>query len=276
MKPVDPALWPRLETALEELLELQPAARARALATLGRQDPALRDALEELLAADARPRGILETGADDLARALLAAQPSRAEADDPEAPLPRVARYRLLRRLGRGGMGNVYLAERTDGDFGGPVALKLLALDVDTPELRARFLQERAILGRLEHPGIARLLDGGLSEDGRPYFALEYIEGQPITDDADARRLTLRERLLLFEQVCAAVSYAQQHLVVHRDLKPSNILVTPEGQVKLLDFGIAKLLAEAEDGEARTRTGVALMTPEYAAPEQLRGEPVTT
>ncbi|MCB9513955.1 MAG: serine/threonine protein kinase [Candidatus Latescibacteria bacterium] len=276
MKPVDPALWPRLETALEELLELQPAARARALATLGRQDPALRDALDELLAADARPRGILETGADDLARALLAAEPSPAEADDPEAPLPRVARYRLLRRLGRGGMGNVYLAERTDGDFGGPVALKLLALDVDTPELRARFLQERAILGRLEHPGIARLLDGGLSEDGRPYFALEYIEGQPITDDADARRLTLRERLRLFEKVCEAVGYAQQHLVVHRDLKPSNILVTPEGQVKLLDFGIAKLLAEAEDGEARTRTGVALMTPEYAAPEQLRGEPVTT
>jgi tetratricopeptide (TPR) repeat protein len=277
MSRIDPALWPRLEVALDELLELAPAERASALARLRRGEPALHAALEALLAADARDLGLLETGADAIARALIRA--AQADEEGAEAPaLPRVDRYRLLRLLGRGGMGQVYLAEREDGDYGRPIALKILKRGMDSEEIRRRFQQERAILARLEHPSIARLLDGGLSADGRPFFAMEFIEGEPITVHADAARLGLRERLALFEAVCAAVGYAQQHLVVHRDLKPSNILVTPAGQVKLLDFGIAKLLAEAEGqgGEALTRTGLFLMTPEYAAPEQLRGEPVTT
>ena len=141
--------------------------------------------------------------------------------------------------------------------------------------MQTLFLKERQILARLQHPHIARLLDGGVTTDGHPYFAMEYIEGVPITQYADDHRLSITERLRLFKAVCKAVQYAHQNLVVHRDLKPSNILVTPQGEVKLLDFGIAKLLEE-EEVEIHTRTGLRVMTPEYASPEQVRGGPVTT
>jgi eukaryotic-like serine/threonine-protein kinase len=175
-------------------------------------------------------------------------------------------------------MGRVFLADRADGQFEQHVALKLVRSGQSSREILQRFLRERQILARLQHPNIAALLDGGMTSDGRPYFAMEYVGGDPITSYCDARALSIDARLDLFTAVCDGVQYAHQNLVVHRDLKPSNTLVTPSGQVKLLDFGIAKLLHEEESpSEATlTRFGSVPMTPEYAAPEQVRGEPVTT
>src|SRR5262245_23827364 len=186
-----------------------------------------------------------------------------------------VGRYRLLEEIGRGGMGAVWLAERADGQFEQRVALKLVKRGMDTDEILARFLRERQILARLEHPHIARLLDGGVSGDGRPYFVMEFIAGETLTRYCDARKLPVDERLRLFVATCRAVQYAHGSLVVHRDLKPSNVLVTEGGEVKLLDFGVAKLLAD-DGGESTAPLGKGPMTPEYASPEQLAGDPVTT
>ncbi len=175
-------------------------------------------------------------------------------------------------------MGVVYLAARADGVFEQKVAVKILKRGVDTDEILARFRLERQILARLQHPNIARIFDGGAVADGRPFFAMEYVEGESITSWCDAKRAGLPERLRLFFDVCAAVRHAHRNLVVHRDLKPSNILVTSSGEVKLLDFGIAKLLDEggAASGQSVTRVGARALTPRYAAPEQIRGEPATT
>ncbi|MEO7325063.1 MAG: serine/threonine-protein kinase, partial [Dokdonella sp.] len=171
--------------------------------------------------------------------------------------------------------GSVYLAEREDGDFVQRVALKRVRADFVSAETRERFLRERNFLARLTHPHIAQLHDGGVATDGTPYFTLEYVEGTPITRYCDERKLNVRARLRLALQVCAAVAYAHRNLIVHRDLKPTNILVTTDGETKLLDFGIAKLV-DAEQGDGRTATQARMMTPEYAAPEQVLGEPITT
>ena len=179
-----------------------------------------------------------------------------------------------LREIGRGGMGAVYLARRADGAYDKLIAIKLLKRGVDTDEVLRRFFAERQILARLDHPGIVRLIDAGTTDEGLPYLAMDYVEGVPITQFVHERELSVAERLKLFRAVCAAVTYAHQNLIVHRDLKPSNILVTREGQVRLLDFGIAKLLdTEAPDV---TITIFRIMTPEYASPEQVKGEPITT
>ncbi|MEM1093930.1 MAG: serine/threonine-protein kinase [Bacteroidota bacterium] len=187
-----------------------------------------------------------------------------------------VGPYRLVRELGHGGMGTVFLAERADGTFEQQVALKVVR-HVASDALRRRFQYERQVLAKLQHPNIARLVDGGTTPEGLPWFAMEYIDGQPIDAYCDAHALSIDDRLLLFGDVCEAVQYAHQHLVVHRDLKPSNILVTNDGRVKLLDFGIAKLLAEDEQLHATvTQTGMHLMTPAYASPEQIAGTSMTT
>jgi serine/threonine-protein kinase len=185
--------------------------------------------------------------------------------------------YRLIELLGRGGMGEVYLGERADGRFEQKVAVKLVKRGMDSIEILRRFARERRILARLEHPGIARLLDGGETPDGRPYFVMELVEGEAITDYCRARGVPLEDRLRLFASCCDAADAAHRALIVHRDLKPSNILVTPDGQVKLLDFGIAKLLEEEnEEGEMQlTRLGERVITPGYAAPEQILGGGVT-
>jgi serine/threonine-protein kinase len=199
--------------------------------------------------------------------------------DDQLAPVGmRIGPYELVREVGRGGMGAVYLAERVDQAYRKQVVIKLVKRGMDTDEVLRRFRHERQILADLDHPNIARLLDGGTTEDGRPYFVMEYIEGQPIHHYCDAHKLSIVERLNLFRTVCSAVHYAHQNLVVHRDLKPSNILVTADGVPKLLDFGIAKVLQSEGPTETLTATAVELrpMTPEYASPEQVRGEPVTT
>jgi eukaryotic-like serine/threonine-protein kinase len=190
----------------------------------------------------------------------------------------RVGPYRLIRELGRGGMGAVYLGVRDDDAFQKRVAVKVLKRGMDTEAIVRRFRHERQILAGLEHQNIAGLLDGGTTQDGLPYFAMEYVEGQPIVDYCDTRGLDTTARLQLFRQVCAAVQYAHQNLIVHRDIKPANVLVTAAGTPKLLDFGIAKLLNPELAGHtlAPTALGLQLMTPEYASPEQVRGEPVTT
>jgi eukaryotic-like serine/threonine-protein kinase len=190
----------------------------------------------------------------------------------------RVGPYRLIREIGHGGMGTVYLGVRDDDAYQKRVAIKVLKRGMDTEAIVRRFRHERQILASLEHPFIAGLLDGGTTPDGRPYFAMEYVEGQPIADYCDNRRLDTRARLKLFRDVCAAVQYAHQNLIIHRDIKPANVLVTAAGTPKLLDFGIAKLLNPELAGQtlAPTVPGLQLMTPEYASPEQVRGEAVTT
>ncbi|MBN8482154.1 MAG: serine/threonine protein kinase, partial [Xanthomonadales bacterium] len=181
----------------------------------------------------------------------------------------RIGPWRLVRRLGSGGMGDVWLGERDDGIVEQQVAIKCVR--IPTQDFRDRLVSERRILARLEHPNIARFIDAGVDAGGSPWFALEYVEGEPITEWCARRATPLRERLLLFAKVCAAVAHAHRHLVVHRDLKPGNVLVNADGEPKLLDFGIAKLL----DGSSDEFT-LGALTPSYAAPEQLRGEPVST
>ena len=184
--------------------------------------------------------------------------------------------YRLIEQIGAGGMGAVYRAERVGGIAKHHVALKLIKRGMDSDEIVQRFLREREILAQLKHPNIARLIDGGISDTAQVWFAMELIEGEPITAWCDARRLTIAQRIELFAHVCAAVQYAHRNLIVHRDLKPGNILVSIEGEVKLLDFGIAKIIANDRGEGEQTRSQVRLLTPEYAAPEQLRAEAVTT
>jgi hypothetical protein len=190
----------------------------------------------------------------------------------------RIGPFRVLGLLGQGGMGAVYVAQREDAEFHQRVAIKLLSHALGAPEAVARFRDERQILAALEHANIVRLLDGGRTEDGLPYLVMEHIEGTTITQYARDRDLSVRARLALVREVCGALQYAHQNLVVHRDIKPSNILVDRDGVPKLLDFGIAKLLAPAPgfEREARTRTGSRLFTPEYASPEQARGDAVST
>jgi non-specific serine/threonine protein kinase/serine/threonine-protein kinase len=189
----------------------------------------------------------------------------------------RVAGYKISKVLGQGGMGVVYLAKREDSSFAPLVALKVIKRGMDTEDIVRRFETERKVLSGLNHPNIARLIDGGTTEEGLPFFALEYIEGVPLDKYCDSNRLSTRDRLVLFQKICAAVHYAHQNLIVHRDLKPGNILVSTQGEPKLLDFGIAKLLNPSlfEISEV-TGPGMRLMTPEYASPEQVRGDPITT
>jgi len=186
----------------------------------------------------------------------------------------RIGAYRIAGELGTGGMGTVYLAERADGEFEQKVALKLIKRGMDSEAILRRFINERQILASLRHPNIAHLIDGGTTDDGLPYFVLEHVEGETVTEYADRHDLGLEERLELFREVCSAVSYAHSNLVIHRDLKPSNILVTGDGHAKLLDFGIAKLLKSDTEGDTATYNFA--FTPEYASPEQVRGEKLTT
>lgn len=256
--------WSTLSPLLDELLELTGNARARRLAEIEASNPALATELAHLMALEeARP--------DFLSQPVVHANLFAVHADQEIGP------YRLVSQLGEGGMGQVWLAVRADGLYERRVAIKLLRPGLGDVGLHARFTRERQILARLGHAHIARLLDAGISQDGQPYLALDYVRGEPITDYAQKRALDLRTRLHLFAQVCAAVSHAHANLVVHRDLKPSNILVTSAGEVCLLDFGIAKLLDQDQAPSAEiTRTGSRTFTLHYAAPEQLRGEVVTT
>ena len=267
--PMDTPSWDDVRVLFADALAQPPSDRASFLDDAC-DDPVLRREVEELLAAHD------EDGPMDQLRARLTPASQALEVPDASSTGRRVGPYRVIRRLGRGGMGEVFLAERVDGQFERQVALKLLRDGLESSSMRERFLRERQTLARLEHPGIARLIDGGLAEDDRPYFAMEAVEGERIDRYCDTQRYTVAQRLGLFGQVCRAVQHAHQRLVVHRDLKPSNILVTEtdgDPTVKLLDFGIARLIEEVEPaGHAPTR----LLTPEYAAPEQISGGEIST
>ncbi|WP_395681799.1 protein kinase domain-containing protein [Dokdonella sp.] len=222
-----------------------------------------------LLAAQPRAPDILDDGAAGVLRSLHGVGSSAHLIGQ------RIGAYRLLRLVGEGGMGSVFLAEREDAEFTQRVALKLVRNDTLGEEAKAGFLRERSLLARLVHPHIAQLHDGGVAPDGTPYFTLEYVEGEPIVRYCDQHRLGLRARLRLALQVCSAIEYAHRNLVVHRDIKPSNILVTAEGEAKLLDFGIAKLI-DPDVGDRHAATQSRMMTPQYAAPEQVLGDAITT
>ena len=258
---MDAERWQRLSPLLDALFEMDETARNGRLASLRLEDPDLATDLASLLA-------LADANDDFLAQPLVAPLPGM------RAGLM-VGPYCLERLLGEGGMGQVWLASRADGLYQRRVALKLLRPGLADPKLRLRFTRERQILARLEHPHIARLLDAGISQD-QPYLALEYVDGEPLTDWCRAHDLSLDARLRLFLQVCEAVSHAHANLIVHRDLKPSNILVTALDEVRLLDFGIAKLLDTGQFELEHTRTGLRTFTLHYAAPEQILGEPVTT
>ncbi|MCL6711666.1 serine/threonine protein kinase [Pseudomonas sp. R2.Fl] len=254
----------------DQWLELEPLERQRRLDALAVRDAALHAKVAALFAADVGT-GLLERPA---AMRLRAAAVEEDENENDAILDRRIGPWRITGILGRGGMGAVYRGERVEGGFQQLAALKLIRLGMDQPELRSRFVRERQILARLRHPNIATLLDGGVTDEGAPYFAMELVQGERITRWCDARQLAVRERIRLFLQVLDAVAFAHGQLIVHRDLKPSNILVDGSGHVYLLDFGIAKLLEEGDAG--LTGTMGRAFTPEYASPEQLGGEPIST
>ena len=257
-----------LEPLLDQALDLAPAERAAWLADLRTRTPDLAREVEALLAVEDEldARGFLAGSATaDLARPV------------PSLAGRRLGAYTLERPLGQGGMGTVWLARRSDGRYEGLVAVKLLNLALVDAQGGERFRREGTALASLAHPNIARLGDAGVTDDGQPFLILEHVEGRQIDTYCDDERLSPERRIALFLQVLGAVAHAHANLIVHRDLKPSNILVTGDGTVKLLDFGVAKLMgADASTDAARTATGVGWMTPEYAAPEQVRGESITT
>ena len=283
---MSPERWQRIDGLFDEALDLPPAERGPFLDRSCAGEPDVREELEALLDACERASDFLGQPPHTLAGEVVGPLFGTAEAETHLAPGQAVGPYRIVEPIGRGGMGVVYLAERADGHFRKRVALKVVKRGMDTDEIVGRFRHERQILARLEHPNVARLLDGGVTEDGRPYFVMECVDGEPLDAYCDRLRLSVRERLKRFMDVLEAVAYAHRNLVVHRDLKPSNILVTQKGEVKLLDFGIAKLLNPAEagrldtDGAAQTvpltEAHTRRLTPDYAAPEQVRGEPPTT
>jgi serine/threonine-protein kinase len=262
--------WQRLDAALQRAFENDPATRtARLQELLGDRPDLLAAALQALEAPTEEPSvqalapGLIAAIGDDLDRH-----------EDSHWRDQRLGPWRILERIGQGGMGAVYRGERADGAFEREVAIKLLPLSLQDDDMIRRFEQERRIAGRLEHPGIARLLDGGTAEDGSPWLVMEYVDGEAIDRWAEQRQLDVRARVELLIQVCAAVEFAHRNLVVHRDLKPANILVDRHGRIRLLDFGIARLLEDIDRDGATSALG-ARLTPDYAAPEQLGGGPIT-
>ena len=269
---MDAARWQRVKQVLATALELDPADRRAYLNQSYSEDASLRDDVEPLVAAG-QSIGDEFLAASDLASVAATVIP----ADETYWVGRRVGPYKVVEQIGAGGMGEVYRAVRVDDQYKKEVALKFVRGGQYSQEIFARFKNERQILASLDHPNLAKLLDGGTTEEGMPYFVMELIEGEPITEYCDANALSVAERLKLFLQVCTAVHYAHQHLVIHRDIKPGNILVS-DGVPKLLDFGTAKLLESGQEvfGRDMTLTDFRILTPRYASPEQIKGEAITT
>jgi tetratricopeptide (TPR) repeat protein len=260
-----PERWSRLDDLFTAALDLPPAQRDAFVTREAGSDPELHAELRGMLAQASAGAGHIDRLIGDVARQAAPA---------PEWAGRRVGAYRIVREIGRGGMGLVFEAMRDDDEYRKRVALKMAPWWKDVALLNERFRLERQILADLDHPNIARFLDGG-TDDGLPYVVMEYVDGVPITTHCAEKRLDLSQRLALFRQVCTAIQFAHQSLVVHRDLKPANILVDEAGEPKLLDFGIAKLLDPLVPG-GETTIGAAMWTPDYASPEQIRGRPITT
>ena len=266
-----PDSWRQVRQILEQALEVAPDRRSVYLEEACAGDKALRREVEALIAADQQAgTGFLAGSAVEASTMLAAAEELASLAGT------RIGPYQIVEEIGHGGMGTVYRAVRADDQYRKEVAIKVVRGGLGDEFRLHRFLSERQILANLDHANIARLLDGGATEDGRPYVVMEYVEGRPIDEYCDQGKLPVPERLKLVRTVCSAVAYAHQRLVIHRDIKPVNILVTKDGDPKLLDFGIAKILDPEDTGVDQTVTVMRLMTPEYASPEQVRGEPITT
>jgi eukaryotic-like serine/threonine-protein kinase len=259
---VTPERWRDVQRLFHEARGRPRTERAAFVSGAAAGDAELEAEVASLLASADTDEGFLET-------------PAR---PPPEAPRSRIGPYDVMREIGHGGMGTVYLAMRADEQFKKRVAIKVVRRGMDTEAVLRRFRQERQILAGLDHPNIARLLDGGNTDDGLPYLVMEHVEGEPVTAWCVHRGIGAREKIVLFRTICAAVHFAHQNLVVHRDLKPGNILVAADGAPKLLDFGVAKLLNPEVSGQTLDLTGasVRVFTPEYASPEQIRGERITT
>jgi eukaryotic-like serine/threonine-protein kinase len=269
---IDPQRWDRLKTILGEALE-QDSSAAR-IALVERRCGQDTDLLEEAESLLAEAEALLKERTDSFEDCARNAAFTFWQEGPPRGG-QRVGAYVIVRELGHGGMGTVFLAERADGQFEKQVAIKILNRGADTAEILRRFRAERQILARLDHPNIARLLDAGTTDDGLPYFIMDYIVGAPVTRFAIAQKLSTRQRLELFLKICAAVEFAHRNLVVHRDIKPSNILANAEGEPKLLDFGIAKLLAKDDDAAQLTSEAQQRLTPICASPEQAKGGAIT-
>lgn len=260
----------RIRTIYEQALPLAGSARETFLRRECQGADDTRAEIDRLLSAHENIPSWLEQPVWGPSRTFAALDPPKLEGR-------RLSGYTLIREIGRGGMGSVYLAERSDEMFHRQAAVKLILPPAGSADIIVRFQLEREILASLDHPNIAKLLDAGVTEEGWPYFVMEFVDGRPIHHWCDERKLNISERVRLFGSVIDAVRYAHRHLVVHRDLKPGNIFVTNDGVVKLLDFGIAKVLSGTAAGEApETQTLVGMMTPEYASPEQVNGAPITT
>ncbi len=257
--------WQKVKDIFASVLEQDKTDRERFLQQSCGGDDGLLSELKSLLAAHDEPENLIEKNSIDLA--------SKIASDDYNASGKHFGNYRIIREIGRGGMGTVFLAERDDGEFTKQVALKIVRQSIADAEIIARFKRERQILASLNHPNIAALYDGGVGETGEPFLAMEYVEGEALIAYATQNHLSIRERLYLFIKVCSAVSYAHRNLVVHRDIKPSNIIVTDNGEPKLLDFGLAKVF---EGDMSVTQTAVRAFTPAYASPEQMAGDAVST
>lgn len=262
--------WQKVEKLLDAALELPPEERHKFLDERAASAPELRREVESLLTCEEQTGGFLGAPAMAFSADFFDDREERAGQT--------ISHYRIIREIGRGGMGAVFLAARADGAFRQQVALKIIRQSFADSELERRFQRERQILASLNHPNIARLLDGGVSASGEPFLVMEYIEGEPLPDFAERRNLSIKERLRLFLKVCAAVQYAHRNLIVHRDIKPANILVTTDGEPKLLDFGLAKILDAgfSESDLTKTATEFRAFTPAYASPEQVRGKNITT
>lgn len=272
--------WQQIDTLFKEVLERPLDERETYLQNSCGSDTGLMDQVDKLLQIHEEAEKILgdsvSTFASPLVPGLL--DEIAAKSEPHELLGSKVGSYEIIEKIGRGGMGTVYMAKKSDATYEKKVALKLVRRGLDTEDILLRFRNEGQILASLEHPNIARLYDGGIHEDGRPFFVMEYVEGEPIDAYCDRYQLSLKERLKLFKTVCKAVHFAHQNLVVHRDIKPANVLITENGTVKLVDFGIAKLLEPGRMNlkSHHTQTGIKLMTPEFASPEQIQGRPITT
>ncbi len=275
-----PERWQHVKLVLAAALELPPAERVAYLDRRYATDASLRDDLEPLLASEQRLQSQFLDRANLAAAAATLVSPLVSPVISPDENFwvgRRVGPYQVVEQIGMGGMGEVYRAFRADDQYKKVVALKFVRAGQYSSEVFARFKNERQILAGLDHPNLAKLLDGGTSDEGMPYFVMELIEGRPITEYCDEHGLSTRERLSLFLQVCAAVHYAHQRLIIHRDIKPGNILVTADGIPKLLDFGIAKIVESGQEADEApaTLTGFRVLTPRYASPEQIQGEAMT-
>ncbi len=283
---MSPERWRQIEALFDEVIDLTPAERQKILEARCNGDDELRSEVEKLLANDESAGNFIESPVwTDSSFLNSSAKKIISDSIDRQVPSARndsftgqqIGPYRIVGEIGRGGMGAVYRAERADGEFSQRVAIKLIKRGMDSDFIIRRFRHERQILASFEHPFIARLLDGGSTKDGVPYFVMEYIEGETLYTYCDKKKLSIEERLKMFLKVCSALEYAHERQIIHRDIKPSNILINRYGSPKLLDFGIAKILDPNLIHESVNPTAslMRMMTPDYASPEQVQGIEVT-